>query len=219
MRLFGYYRSTSTWRVRIVLGLKGLRCETVPVNIAPGADEQQAAGFEATSPMRQVPVLEIPVSGGEPVLLTQSVAICEYLESVAPDPPLLPADPVDRARVREIVEIVNSGIQPLQNLAVLGRVEALAGAAARAEWAAGAIARGLAVVEARAARSSRGFVWGSAPTLADAFVVPQLYNARRFGADVSRFPVLLAAEARAAEFPAFAAAHPDRQPDRPGGPS
>jgi maleylacetoacetate isomerase len=205
IRLYGYWRSSSTWRVRIALHHKGIPFETRPVNLLQG--EHGAAEHLARNPQGQVPVLELE----QGARLAQSVAIVEYLEERWPTPPLLPADPLARARVRMLVEIVNSGVQPLQNLAVLGRIEALGGD--RAAWSRGWIAAGLDALEAHAADAPGPFLAGPAPTLADAFLVPQLYNARRFQLDLAPWPRLLAVEAACAALPAFAAAHPDRQPD------
>src|SRR5215471_12817612 len=116
MKLYNYWRSSSSYRVRIALAYKGVAYEYVPVNIHPKASEQWSASFDVVNPLRQVPVLEIDAGPDRsPRLLTQSMAILEYLEEVFPAPALLPADPWQRARVRQLAEVVNSGIQPLQN--------------------------------------------------------------------------------------------------------
>lgn len=205
MILYGYWRSSATWRVRIGLGLKGIAYETRFVHLAKG--EQLGAEHAARSPMRQIPVLELP--SGE--RLTQSVAILEWLEEAHPAPALLPGDALGRARVRELVEIVNSGVQPLQNLSVLKAVEELGGD--RTGWAAAANAKGLDALEALAAGSAGRFLHGDHPTLADCCLIPQLYSARRFGLDVARWPTLARVEANCAAMPAFQAAHADHQPD------
>jgi maleylpyruvate isomerase len=207
MRLFGYWRSSATWRVRCALQLKGLAYEVVPVHLVRDGGEQRGDAHRARNPMAQVPVLELD----DGALLTQSVAILEYLDEVHPSPPLLPADPVGRAHTRALVEVVNSGIQPLQNLSVLAAVRALGGDADA--WAAQAIATGLRALEALAAPRAGRFLVGDAPTLADCVLVPQLYNARRFGVSLDEVPTLRRAEASAEALPAFQAAHPSVQPD------
>jgi maleylpyruvate isomerase len=211
-KLYSYWRSSSAWRVRIALAWKGLAYEYVAVNIQPGKDEQHAVGFATVNALRQVPVLELS-GGGRTLRLTQSVAIAEYLEEAHPSPPLLPADAVLRARMREMVEIVASGVQPLQNLSVTAELRRLGGDDAATAFARDAIARGLQALEDRARAHGGSYCVGDAPTLADVFLVPQLYNARRFGVDLGAVPWLLAIEARAGALPAFVAAHPDRQPD------
>jgi maleylpyruvate isomerase len=145
------------------------------------------------------------------------MAIIAYLEERFPEPALLPADPWLRARARQLAEMINAGIQPLQNLATLDRVRA-AGADASA-WAAHFIARGLEALETAAADTAKTFLIGETPTLPDLYLVPQLYNARRWSVDLARFPTLLRAEAACAGLPAFQAAHPDVQSDKPAAPA
>lgn len=222
MRLFSYWRSSASWRVRIVLAHKRIPYEYVAVNLAAGHEEQRAEAYRAVNPMHQVPVLEWS-EGGRVQRLTQSVAIAEYLEAAHPAPPLLPRDALGQARVRELVEIVNSGTQPLHNSGTLKNVRALGGEEAAARWAADAIAHGLAALEAHlradaAAHAGRHAI-GDAVTLADVFLVPQVYNAERFGVSLAPFPRCVEVAARASELPAFAAAHPDRQPDAPQAPA
>lgn len=212
MKLHSYWRSTSAWRVRIVLGLKGVEYEYVAVNISPQASEQRTPRYADVNPFNQVPVLEWEHEG-KPVRLGQSIAIAEYLDETVPDPPLFPRDPVAKGYVRQAVEIVNSGVQPLQNLAVLGAVRALAGERSAAAWAKDAIARGLHALETLARHRAGRYSVGDALSLADVYLVPQLYNARRFGVDLSPYMRLAAIEARAANLPAFVHAHPSRQPD------
>jgi len=206
MKLYGYWRSSSAWRVRTALAYKGIRVEGVPVNLRVG--EQHEPGFVAKSPAHTIPLLELD----DGRCITQSMAIISYLEETHPEPPLLPKDPVHRAWVREQAELVNSGIQPLQNLMVLMRVKhELKGD--DTAWAAHWIALGLSALEALAESRAGRFSVGDAVSLADVYLVPQLYNARRFGADVTRFPTLLRVEAACLALPAFQEAHPDRQPD------
>lgn len=208
MRLYGYWRSSSSYRVRIGLELKGVVYEQAPVHLLEG--RQRAAEHVERNPMAQVPVLEIE-EDGRTLFLTQSVAILEFLEERFPSPRLLPMDRMLRYEVRRAVEICNSGIQPLQNLSLLRTIKGLGGD----EQAFGREAneRGLAALEDVAARAGDGFLVGGMPSLADVCLVPQLYSARRFGVDVGRFPRLLDVEARCLATDGFAAAHPDRQPD------
>lgn len=209
--LYGYWRSSCTYRVRIALAFKGVEYSIVPVHLLEGGGQQHADAFRARNPMEQVPALEVE-EGGEIIALGQSMAILEYLEERYPEPPLLPADRVARARARQLAEIVNSGIQPLQNLAVMKRLKA-AGVDPNT-WSADCIRRGLAAYAAVCERTAGAFSVGDAPSLADCALVPQLYNARRFGVDVSaELPALARIDARCAELDAFARAHPDRQPD------
>ncbi len=212
LRLFGYWRSSSSWRVRIGLGLKGLVWEHVAVNLRGG--EQFSEAHRARSPLSQVPVLEVE-EGGRTLRLVQSMAILEWLEERFPEPPLLPADAAGRARVRALAEHVNSGIQPLQNAIVLRTIRDKLPGWER-EWARTFIARGLdglerAVADGRAGR----FAHGDDPGLADCYLVPQMYNARRYGVDVTPYATLLRIEDACAGLAAFQAAHPDRQPDAP----
>ena len=205
--LHGYWRSSSAWRVRVALGFYGIRYETVAVPLLEG---KQAA----LSAMGQVPRLDWTDAGGVRRSLTQSLAIIEFLDSVArapAEPSLFPADALDRARAREIAEIVNSGTQPLQNLGHLRALEGL-GVDAKARVAKPAIAKGLAAVEALVVDGDR-FCVGAHVSVADACLVPQLYNARRYGVDLAAYPKLAAIEARLAAHPAFVAAHASNQPD------
>lgn len=211
LRLYGYWRSSSAWRVRIGLALKGLPYEYVALNLLE--QEQFRDEHRARNPMGQVPVLEA-VDGARTLRLVQSMAILEWLDERFPAPPLLPADAEGRARVRALAEHVNSGIQPLQNAIVLRTVkERLPGF--EKEWARTFNARGLDALE-QAVRDGAGrFCHGDAPGLADCYLVPQLYSARRFGLDPSAWPTLRRIDEACAALPAFQAAHPDRQPDAP----
>lgn len=210
-KLYGYWRSSCSYRVRIALGLKGIAYETVPVHLLKDGGQQRADAYRARNPMAQVPLLEIEHEPGLVVELTQSVAILEYLEERFPQPALLPSCAYLRARVRKCVEIVNSGVQPLQNLSLLGELKRLGGDAAA--FAKAANERGLAALEAEAESAGGAFMIGDELTLADVMLVPQVYSARRFGVDLAAYPTLASIDARLAELPAFAAAHPDRQPD------
>jgi len=213
VKLYGYWRSSASYRLRIALGLKGLEYETALVHLLEGGGQQHADSFRAMNPMSQVPVLEV-TELGKTVRLAQSIAIMEYLEETYPRPALLPADPVLRARARQLTELVNSGIQPLQNLFVLNQAKER-GVDAKA-WTQLFIRRGLAAYAAIAEPIASTYSVGDQPTFADCALIPQLYAARRFEVDVeTEFPLLARIDAACAKHPAFEAAHPDRQPDAP----
>lgn len=210
MKLHGYWRSSATYRVRIALAYKSVDYTIEPVHLVEGGGQQHTEAYRAKNPMAQVPSLEV----GDGVFLAQSMAILEYLEERYPKPPLLPPDPIARARARQLAEIVNSGIQPFQNLATIKRLKA-AGIDADA-WCVDHIRRGLGAYTAICETTAGAFSVGDAPSFADCALVPQLYNARRFGIDVdAELPLLARIDARCAELDAFARAHPDRQPDAP----
>ncbi len=211
LTLFSYFRSSSTWRVRIALAWKQLPYEYIAVHLVKDGGEQYRADYLARNPQAMVPVLEVEDDGTRRPI-AQSLAIIEYLEERVPEPTLFPRDAYLRARTRQLAEIINSGIQPYQNLSVLKRVAGDLGGDDKA-WARGFIERGLAAFEKAASETAGRFCVGDAPTLADCCLVPQLYHARRFGADVGPLERLLEIEAACAELPAFQAAHPDRQPD------
>jgi maleylpyruvate isomerase len=202
MKLHGYFRSTATWRVRIALGWKGLAWEPVDYDLRTGA--QRRAEFLAVNPQGFVPALELD----DGTVITQSPAILEWLEEVHPVPPLLPAEPLARARVRAVAAVIACDIHPVQNLSVLGQVRALGGDPNA--WARAVIARGLDAVEALIGGPGP-FAFGAAPTLADVLIVPQMGNARRFGVEL-RWPRIAVVEAACAGLSAFEAARPERQP-------
>jgi len=219
MKLYDYWRSSSAWRVRIGLQLKGVAYERQHVNlIAPGATggEQHAPAYTSLNPLAQVPLLELEASeaGDSPIRhIAQSMAILAFLDERFPQPPLLPADPVLRARARQLAEMVNAGIQPLQNLSTTEHVKHQLSGDAGA-WCRHFVPRGLAALEAVAAETAGAFLIGDTVTLADVYLVPQLYAARRFSVDLSVFPTLSRVEAACAALPAFIAAHPDQQPEK-----
>lgn len=209
MKLHGYWRSSCTYRVRIALQLKGVAYSVVPVPLLE--NRQRSAEHLALNPSGQVPALEVDSPSGT-VSLAQSVAILEYLEEVHPEPSLLPSEPILRARCRQLTEVVNSGIQPLQNLAVMKRLKE-GGIEPRA-WCRDAILDGLKAYAAVADACRGRFSVGDTPTFADCALVPQLYNARRFDIDVAHeLPTLAAIDAACDALDAFRAAHPDQQPD------
>ena len=202
--LFGYYRSSAAYRVRIALNLKGVDHDRVSVNLTGGVQREEA--YRARNPQGFVPMLEI-----DGQRLTQSLAIIGYLEATRPGPRLLPPDPADAAHVRAMALTVACDIHPLNNLRVLKYLTGPLGQddAAKNAWIARWIVDGLAAVETLAAPRAGRFLFGDEPTLADVCLVPQLYNARRFGVPLDAYPLLVAADAEAAALPAFAAAHPD----------
>ena len=210
VKLYGYFRSSASYRVRIALNLKGLDYETVPVHLRRGA--QHEPEYRRLNPQARVPVL----AAGEAVF-TQSLAIIEYLEETVPEPPLLPPDPLGRARVRALAAVIAADIQPLQNLMVLNYLTAELGhdEAAVRRWCRHWIGRGLGDFEALlvGGAQSGAYCHGEAPGLADLALVPQVYNARRFGCDLTACPTLQRIDAACRALPAFAAAAPENQPD------
>src|SRR6266487_5672106 len=208
MKLHGYFRSSAAYRVRIALNLKGLSTEHLPHHLRKG--EQCAPAYLAINPQGLVPTLEDD-SG---MVLTQSLAIIEWLDETHPEPPLLPKDRLRRAKVRAFAMALACDTHPVQNLKVLARLRELGLPEGKVtEWAAWANREGLAACETLIAAEPGPFCFGAAPTMADLCLVPQLANARRFGVDVSAYPRLLEAEAAARENKAFADAAPDQQPD------
>jgi maleylpyruvate isomerase len=208
MRLHGYFRSSAAYRVRIALNLKGIAYEQVSHHLRKG--EQRAQAYLALNPQGFVPALVLD----DGTVLTQSLAIIDWLDETRPDPPLLPSAPLARARVRAFALAIACDVHPVQNLKVLKRLRKLGHEQdAIDEWAAWANREGLAACETLVAAEPGPFCFGGSPTLADICLVPQLANARRFGVDVAAYPRLLAAEAAARALPAFAEAAPERQPD------
>jgi maleylpyruvate isomerase len=211
MKLYSYWRSSCSWRVRIALNLKGLAYTYEAVHLLKDGGQQNSEAYRALNPMRTVPTLEFE-EGGQVRRLSQSLAILEYLEERYRAPALLPADPLLRARARMLAEMVNSGIQPLQNLAVLQWVKAELKSDDKA-FAAHWNSRGLAALEAVVKETAGTYCVGNAVSFADICLVPQLYGARRFGVDLTPYPTLTRIEAACEELPAFQAARADRQPD------
>lgn len=209
-RLYAYWRSSASWRVRIALHLKQVPFVVVPVHLVRDGGEQKQDANRARNPMQQVPTLEWDTPEGT-VRLTQSLAIVQWVDACCPGPALLPRDPWERACAWEIAEVINSGIQPLQNLGTLATVKALGGD--ERAFGRDVIAKGLAAVEQLAARRKTTFCVGDTPSVADLCLVPQLYNARRFGVDLTGLERLLAVEAACEALTAFELAHPDLQPD------
>ena len=209
IRLHGYFRSSAAWRCRIALNLKGMPWESVPVSLRAG--QQHEAGFAALNPQRLVPALETD-SG----VLTQSLAIIEWLDETCPTPPLLPASALDRAHVRAFALAIACDIHPLQNLRVLDHLRNRCGLdEPRIEaWLQRWIGEGLSACNRLLqSRPPSRFCFGDRPGLADICLVPQIASAKRFGVDLSGLPRLLSIANACAEFEEFAAAVPSRQSD------
>lgn len=210
MKLFNFWRSSASYRVRLALEFKGLPYEYVAVNLTKG--EQHDAPHRTRNPWGGVPVLEV-VEGGKTIGLTQSVAIVEYLEERYAQNPLFPRASLERARMRAMVELVNSGIQPLHNLQVLNHVKDGLKGDPKA-WAELWIGKGLDALEAMAKDSAGTFLCGDAFTFADACLLPQLYGARRFASvDANRLPTLVRVEAECLKLDFVQKARPENQPD------
>ncbi len=210
LTLHAYWRSSASYRVRIALGLKGLPYTLVPVNLVRDGGEHNTPAYRARNPQGLVPTLEV-----DGVPLTQSIAIIEWLEEEHPLPPLLPREPLLRARVRAFALAIACEIAPFGNLMVRGYLADVLklDEAAQRRWHEHWIGRGLAACEALVAGGEGPFSFGASPTLADCVLVPQLYNARRFGIDLSPYPLLLRAEAAMLALPAVRSATPEAQPD------
>jgi len=212
MKLYNFFRSGTSHRLRIALNLKGIEYEYVPVDLR--AEEHLGATFKAVNPQQLVPALET----GD-LILTQSPAIIEWLEERYPTPPLLPADPDDRARVRALAAIVGCDIHPINNRRILEYLRKQFGCddAAVQAWCATWISAGFDALETLlAADTRRGyFCFGGAPTLADVYLVPQVESARRFKVDLTPYPNILAVDSACADQSAFRRAAPGLQPDAP----
>ena len=209
MDLHTYYRSTSSYRVRIALALKGLDYRSVPVNLIRDGGEHRLPDYLALNPQGRVPTL--CTEEGERVI--QSPAIIEYLEERFPEPALLPVDLIGRARHRSVAALIGCDIHPLHNVSVLNRLRGLPLQEDEVlAWIGHWVREGLNAVEALI--GDDGFCFG-APGLADVYLLPQLYAARRFNVDLSELPRILRVERLALKHPAFKQAHPDVQPDAP----
>jgi len=212
MKLYTFFRSSASYRVRIALNFKGLSYEQVPIHLRRGGGEQLSAAYKAINPQALVPALE---DGGK--ILTQSLAIIEYLEESYPQPPLLPRDPADKAVVRSMALVIACEVHPIQNLRVLQYVKREYNQSDQQVncWAQHWINLGLAALEQMiVAQPRRGkFCCGDTPTLADICLVPQLGNARRYGCDLSPCPAIMEIEKNCVALPAFADAAPEKQPD------
>ena len=211
MKLYSFFRSSASYRVRIALNLKGIGYEQIPIHLRRGGGEQLMASYKAINPQALVPTLD---DGGR--LLSQSLAIIEYLNDRYPEPPLLPGDPADRAVVRSMALLVACEIHPIQNLRVLLYLKNKLNHSDDDvnAWARHWIELGFNALEESVSKLSKGgFCFGSGPTLADICLIPQMGNARRFGCDLSQFPRLQKIEQSCLRLQAFADAAPEKQPD------
>ncbi|MCY1211994.1 Maleylpyruvate isomerase [compost metagenome] len=209
MDLYTYYRSTSSYRARIALALKGLEARHIPVNLIQDGGQQHKPEYKALNPQGRVPSLRL--DDGQ--VLTQSPAIIEYLEERYPQPALLPQGLEARARQRAVAAIIGCDTHPLHNVAVLNRLRGLKVEEAEVTgWIRHWIAEGFNAVEALI--GDEGFCFGE-PGLADVYLLPQVYAAHRFGLELSNYPKIARVERLALEHPAFIQAHPDQQADKP----
>ncbi len=204
--LYDYFRSSASYRVQIALNLKGIEYEQRSINLAKGSQKDEA--YREKNPQGFVPMLDI-----DGHRLTQSLAICNYMNSIVPEPPFMPGDAADRAHVLALALAIACDIHPLNNLRVLKYLKGELGQdeAVTDEWYRHWVAEGLAALEVMARERAGEFLFGNSPSLADICLVPQLYNARRFSIPIADYPTLRRADETASAHPAFAAAHPDLQ--------
>ena len=209
MKLYTYFRSSAAYRTRIAFNLKGVTAEQVFIHLTKDGGKQHTPEYRAVNPQRRVPALEL--DGGE--ILTQSPAIIEYLDEIHPKPPFLPADPVERARVRAFAALIGCDIHPLNNLAPLQYLRRVLKQEQPAidEWYRHWVTEGFTALETMI--RSGPYCFGSNVTLADIYLVPQMYNARRLKTPLDAFPKLVAADAALLKLPAFDKARPENQPD------
>jgi maleylacetoacetate isomerase len=210
MKIHGYFRSSAAYRVRIALNLKGIVCDTALVNLQAG--DQSSSDYRAINPQGRVPALEI-----DDHILVQSLAIIEYLDETFPNPPLVPSDPLARARVRGLANIIACDIHPLNNLAVLNylRDELSVDEEKRTRWYRHWVAQGFDGVEPLLANSSEtgSFCHGNSPGLADICLIPQVFNAQRFDCDLSPYPTIGRIYDACMNLDAFEKAQPSNQPE------
>ena len=208
MKLYNYFRSSASFRVRIALELKGLGYDYMPVHLVKG--EHKQAAYSAVAPEMLVPHLEVDGQN-----LAQSMAIIEYLDETHPEPPLLPRDALGRAQVRALAQSIACEIHPLNNLRVLKYLVKEMGASEEAKntWYRHWVRSGLEAFELQLSAHSGRFCWGDAPTLADCCLVPQIFNGQRFAVDFSGLPRTMAAFEACMALPAFQRAQPSNCPD------
>jgi len=213
LKLYGYWRSSAAYRVRIALNLKGLAYQQVPVHLVRDGGEQHGEAYQALNPQGLVPLLVDEENGG--ARIAQSLAIIEYLEEIFPVPAILPADPVERAQARALALHLACDVHPLNNLRVLQYLsrELVVDDAAKNAWYRHWVAAGLAAVEQGLAAYGDTFSLGTRPGYLEACLIPQVYNARRFDCDLDAYPRILALTARCEALDAFRHAAPDAQPD------
>lgn len=207
LTLYSYYRSSCSYRVRIGLYFKGLSFNYKAVHLLKSGGEQFQSEFRKINPFSQVPCLK----HGD-LFLNQSLPILLYLEKLKPEPSLLPENSFQAAEILSFCEMINSGIQPLQNLSVLKYIESTV-QSDKFQWSKHWIKRGLAACENFLKGRTKAFCFGDKLSLADCFLIPQIYNAERFKVDIKDFPVLGRINKHCLTIPAFEKAHPDNQPD------
>jgi maleylacetoacetate isomerase len=209
VKLYSYFRSSAAYRVRIAFNLKGLNFETAPIHLQKEGGQQLKPAYRAVNPLMRVPTLQL--DSGE--RLTQSLAIIEYLDEVHPQPPLLPRDPVERAQVRALAQLIACDIHPLNNLAPLRYLKNELGhdQSKIDAWYHHWVLAGFDALEAMVQPGPYAF--GADVTIADICLVPQVANARRLKVPLDRFPKIVAIDAACAKLPAFDKARPENQPD------
>lgn len=210
LKLYGYWRSSAAYRVRIALHLKQIPFEQESVNLAPAIRAHQSNEFKAINPQMRVPALKTPDG-----ILTQSMAILEWIEETYPENPLLPDTAMERAKCRALADIIACDVHPLNNPSVLGALKNDLGAteSQRATWYADWIHRGFAALEVFAKERAGDFLCGDVPSLAEICLIPQMYNARRFNVDLTGFPNLVSIDVACLNLAPFQAAIPENQPD------
>lgn len=215
LKLYNYWRSSASYRVRLALEFKQLSYEYIPVHLLRQGGTQFSPAYRKLNPQSRVPTLEVDGHA-----LTQSMAIMEWLEETYPQPPLLPADALGRARVRSLALLLVADVQPLQNLAVTKYLKEVVGAGEGGikSWLGEWVGRGMDAFEARLATdpATGSYCHGNTPGIADLCLVAQCYAARRVGVDLGRYPNILRIDARCAELPEVLRAAPERQPDAEG---
>ena len=212
MELYGYFRSSAAYRVRIALALKGLEYSYIPVNLAPGVSQQRSEDYLAVNPQGRVPFFTDGDTG-----IGQSPAILEYLDEVYPSVPLLPSDAEGRATVRQLAGLIGCDIHPLQNVSVLQRLKSEFDADTDdvAAWVSHWVTEGFSAFESLLADTCGSFCVGDTVTLADIYLVPQVYNARRFEISLDAFPNIVRIDQACRQLEAFRCSAPENQPDAP----
>jgi len=210
IKLYNYFRSSASYRVRIGLNYKQIPYEYISVHLVKNGGEQNQAAYLSINPMAHVPALD-----HNGFVIAESMAILDYLDQVTPEHPLFPKKPHDRARVMQICEVINSGIQPLQNLKVLQYLEKDLGHAKPEsdKWVQHWVEKGFASLEKILVNTSGSYCFGGEFTAADCFLLPQCFAARRFGVQIEKFPHISRVETNGLKLPAVQAAHPEKQPD------
>lgn len=215
LTLYDYFRSSAAYRLRIALNIKGVAYAQIPVHLVRDGGEHHKDAYRAINPQGRVPSLALDDGKGHQTVLTQSPAILEWLEERHPEPTLLPGDAEERAKIRAIAALIACDIHPLNNLNVMNYLKDTFNVAQDdvTIWYANWVTRGFEAIEALLPEDGL-FAFGDTPTLADIYLVPQVFNARRFNVALDKFPKIVARDATCQKIAAFATAHPTRQPDR-----